>query len=328
MKTKLICARLVVTSLMTLANPVVANSSERTESKNLPSNPSERKPAEVSEEAQSNASASAVPDRNALASQGFVEIKDLGIAIIPPKEWKTKTDSASLSMVIEEEKPFEIKEKDGTIIRFTRNITVAAIHEPSPIDETRSEQLKEELVKNFSKTSANYQVLETKLVDYKGSKDAILAYTSMQIGGHLMMQMHLLVSGQERQFLLSYTDMADRFMAQDEAFQMAWQAMSTVEILGKPPGRYDHLIPYGIGALSLMLLFAALVLFRRKSQSGMFDGIDPYESDIPEAAESDSARRTRRSEDHQGSMVSGLSGLDFADVDGTYGEDQNSEFRF
>ena len=78
-----------------------------------------------------------------------------------------------------------------------------------------------------------------------------------------MMQMHVFVSGAEKQFHLTFTDMAKNFQGDD--FQAAWQTMSTLDIFGDAPVRYQNEFFIGAGVTALFIVFAILIRLRRKA---------------------------------------------------------------
>jgi hypothetical protein len=79
-----------------------------------------------------------------------------------------------------------------------------------------------------------------------------------------MMHMHVLVPGEEKQFLLTYTDLTSRFSVEDPRFQMIWASMVSISGLAKAPGRYDDIaLAGGIGFLILMMLSGVTYIARR-----------------------------------------------------------------
>ena len=120
------------------------------------------------------------------------------------------TKTASLSVILTEPKdPKPSYDKP----KYQRNITVATAHRSTPIDEKRAEQLVEQMKEKFGKDAfiTDFQILETRFFNHRGTNDGLLVYTSLNLGEYPMMQMHILVSGNENQFLVSYTDLPDRF---------------------------------------------------------------------------------------------------------------------
>ena len=133
-----------------------------------------------------------------------VQVTDLGIAITPPVGWEVLQKSSGLSLVMQEQRP-DNKKPDYSKPIYQRNITVAAMHTASPIDEKRAEQLKADLMKTFSGDGVvkDYQILEHKFFNYRGQNDGLLIYASMTLGEFRMMQINVLVSGAEKQFLMT-----------------------------------------------------------------------------------------------------------------------------
>lgn len=203
-----------------------------------------------------------------------VQINDLGITITPPAGWEVLEKSAGLSLVLQEPK-VETKTPDYSKPIYQRNITVAAMHSASPIDEKRAESLKADLMKTFAKGGLvqDYQIVEHKFFNYRGQNDGLLVYAQMKLGEFDMMQMNVLVSGAEKQFLLTYTDLADSFRAGGPAYDAAWSSMISINVTGAPPARYEDLIRYGALAGGIFFLFAVVGLLRRRKGKTDFDAI-------------------------------------------------------
>ena len=215
----------------------------------------------------------AAPQSQSFVSDGQpIKIESLGISITPPQGWQVDENTGSLSLIMSEPrdpKPSYDKPK------YQRNITVAAIHEASPIDEKRATQLADELTKRFGADSevSNFQVLEHKFFNYRGVNDGLLVYTSMNIGEYPMMQMHVLVSGKDTQFLLTYTDLADHFTnSKDGSFEKAWNSMVSIEVNGPTPSRQAEYLKYEIAGGIILLLGLAGFLFRYRARRQDFSG--------------------------------------------------------
>ena len=191
-------------------------------------------------------------------------LSELGIVINPPKGWQVATQTGSLSVVMRE--PAAANVAPGQT-KYQRNITIAAIHKASPIDEKRAEQLKAELIRSFGSDSSvsDFKIMEHKFFNYHGSNDGLLVYSSLNIREFSMMQMHVLVSGQDKQFLMTYTDLANQFGTEkDPSFAAAWDSMVSIQVNGQAPSRIDQYKPYAVtGASAFGLLLLGWILRRR-----------------------------------------------------------------
>ncbi|MGE0174305.1 MAG: hypothetical protein AB7T49_16025 [Oligoflexales bacterium] len=239
----------------------------------------------------------------------FVEMENLGIKIAPPKGWEVTENLLGMSLVMQE--PYE-KAIPGGKLKFKRNITVVAMHEAAPIDETEAEMLKAKIAKEFSTQAGvtDFKVLEQhKFFNYKKENDGLILYSSFTMGDIALNQMHVFVSGNNNRFLLTYTDLAEEFQKNELAYQSAWQAMSTMEVTGAAPIRYVDLLIYG--SLSIAVLLGLSVLFslkRRKarnmwaaedafSDSSAGDEVTSYDAwNVGEIEPRQKARKARQSE--------------------------------
>lgn len=205
------------------------------------------------------------------ASQTFVSdgtpvsLQSLGLTVTPPVGWEVSTMTGSLSAVMREPR-IEAPSYDKP--KYQRNITLATVHKASPIDEKRASELKDEMTKTFGADALveDFQIIEHKFFNYRGQNDGLLVYSSLKVSGYPMMQMHVLVSGQAKQFLMTYTDLAERFSDKnDGSFDKAWSTIVSAEVTGATPNRYDSYMRYGAGVGGVALLALALFLIRRRS---------------------------------------------------------------
>jgi len=238
-----------------------------------------------------------------ISDGGVVENQRLGIRITPPKGWEVINNAGALSMIIQEPKvELEEKNKDYSKPTFQRHITVAAIHHASPIDEMRAEELKKELNATFGKDPlvTDFKVLEHKFFNYRGENDGLIVYTQMNLREFQMMQMHILVSGDAKQFLLSYSDLATEFSKQPNAgYDSAWSSMVSLEVQGLAPKRFEKYQRYGvIGGGFLMLIMTMGILRRRSAKRNYLE-----ESD--DIATSESSARWNKEDS---SMISTMAG--------------------
>lgn len=187
-----------------------------------------------------------------------IEVSRVQAKITPPAGWLADQEVSGLSLVIKEppsDKPSYDKPK------YQRNITLLTMHQPSPIDAQRLEGFKADLAKQMASTGgiSGFQVIEAKLFDYRLKNDGILVYSSMKLGEYKMMQMHVLVSGSQKQYLMTYTDLLERFNdSKDYGFAAAWSSMVSLEVEGTGPTRMDQNRNIYLGGLCGFLIFAGL----------------------------------------------------------------------
>ncbi len=261
-----------------------------------------------------------VPESKSFISDGQAfAMEELGFKISPIAGWEVNTYTGNLSFVMKEP---EDKNPAYDKAKYRRNVTVAVLQKASPIDERRATELEAQLVKQFGEDGsvANYQIIEHKFFNYRGENDGLLVYGAYELGEYRMMQMNVLVSGGEKQFLTTYTDMADRFSDQtDPMFGLAWSSMVSIEVAGATPTRTNELIRYGsLASGALLLLLTALLLRRRASKRDYSsfadhddDGIDGAATGSMMATLAGSWKLNRKGE------VSGNDGLIFSSHAGT-----------
>jgi hypothetical protein len=224
--------------------------------------------AEASAESASDAAPSLPSEEKASSSVSFVseghvyDLKELGIKLTPPKGWEVAAGSNGLSLVIKEPRD-PAPAYDAP--KYQRNITMAVIHSPSPIDEKRAQELEAQLVKNFTQegSSQDFKIVEHKFFNYKGDGDGLLVYSNSTVNGYPMMQMHVLLGSNKKQFLFTYTDLASRFASDNTgAYQLAWSTIVGSEIDGTVPSRLSTYRPYFFAGGFMTFLFALLGFIR------------------------------------------------------------------
>ena len=189
-----------------------------------------------------------------------------GLSITPPKDWEVQTKPMGMTLILQEPKSKE-PVKDFSKPTFQRNITLVTMHHASPIDAIRAEELKTELQKTFDKQGSvsNFQITEQKFFNYRGTDDAILIYSTMKMGEFDMMQMHILISGQDKQYLMTYTDLAAEFLAKNGNVEKAWNSIVSIEVNGIAPKRYVEYIPFAVGGGVLIVLMCVIGFLRRRA---------------------------------------------------------------
>ena len=209
-------------------------------------------------------SASATTPTTLIADGQAIDLQKLNAKITPPQGWEVKLGTGGFSIVMQEMRK---DPKPGDKVIFQRNITLAAIQRPAPIDEVRAQELEAELTKAVMSdgSASNFKVLEHKFFNFKGENDGLMLYSTVKLGEFEMMQMHVLVGNDERQFLSTYTDFADQFSKTSPAFEAAWKSMTSLQFDGgAAPQRYESLVRNGSVAAVLGLLFVVMNIIRSR----------------------------------------------------------------
>lgn len=239
------------------------------------------------------AEAAAPIDPQNLISDGQpIELSRIEAKITPPKGWEVKLNSGGFSAVMQEKK---IEAKPGNRVLFQKNITLAVIQRAAPIDEIRAQELQEELTKSVANDSSavDFKILEHRFFNFRGLNDGLMLYSTVKLAGFEMMQMHVLVSNDERQYLMTYTDFADQFQKTGANFDMAWNAMTSLQIAGAAPDRYEELLRYSSLAGGLVVMLSVLGFIRRRRAKLDYDreADEIYRDETPFVSDSDSVGR-------------------------------------
>lgn len=190
-------------------------------------------------------------------------------SLAPIKGWMVEPKSSGMALVMKEVlAPVADAQKDYTQPTFARNITVMTINEASPIDDERAASFKEDFLKMASKQGSlrDLQFTSQKFFNFKGENDGLVFFTQHTSNGFVMMQMHVLVSGESKQYLLTYNDLASRFST-PETYDAAWKTMTSIEVQGVAPKRYVREMRIGGSILGgLLLLVLPFSFARMRSQ--------------------------------------------------------------
>lgn len=198
-----------------------------------------------------------------ISNGNAVLVEDLGVQITPIAGWEVSHNKMGMSLVIQAPKATEVVYDKVT---YRPNLTVVAIHDPTPIDELAAKDLKKKLAESIAKGAGVTQVVmdeNHRFFDYRNKNDGLVIYSSFTFGEAEMQQIHVIVSGEEKQFHLTYTDLASE-LQKDEVFNAAWSIMSSIEVTGDAPIRFEQLKILGAAALLSMLLFGFLLTFRKR----------------------------------------------------------------
>ncbi len=207
-----------------------------------------------------------------IADGQAIALDQMDVSITPPKGWEYRAPYLGKALVAQIPAGPVVYGKTT----YQRNITVAMIQEPRPIDLTEEAELVKKLQAEFGKAAgvSEFQVVEHRLTDYRGKKDAILVYTHFLLNGTPMSQMNIFVSGVEKAALLTYTDLADEFQKNEEAMNQAWNAIMSIELKGVPPQRFAELYPILAGVALLTLALFCFVVLRRRAARRMLEGAE------------------------------------------------------
>lgn len=196
------------------------------------------------------------------ASDSLATIGENDLVMVPPEGWEVVKSRTGSSLVIQKPIPKEAQ-KDYENIYYSKNITVAEIGRPKPIDFEEMVILKRELLRNFSKLPGvnDYKIsLEEGVYELKNTK-GILLYSSFTLNSQPMTQMNLFVSGSNRSYLISYVDLAKNF---DQDFKVAWNTVDNLKVSGEPPFRYSSILKVAAILSLMVLVFILGVYFKNR----------------------------------------------------------------
>jgi hypothetical protein len=198
----------------------------------------------------------------------------IGLNFTPIEGWEVSRQGGSMTLVMQELDRSLVKSGDQRV-RYQRNFTIVTKHNAMPIDQQAISDFEEMLKVKMAQNAmvSDFQVLENRVFNHQGLRDGILVYSSMKLGEFSIMQAHALISGSNNHFILSYSDLAERFTSDQESFQKIWTAINTVKIVGKPKHRYFNVVVIGGSSMLLVILFVLINFVRKWRASRIYSEI-------------------------------------------------------
>jgi hypothetical protein len=200
--------------------------------------------------------------------------EQIGLNFTPIEGWEVIRQGGAMTLVMQELDRSLVK-ADAQRVRFQRNFTIVTKHKALPIDQQAISDFEEMLKAKMAQNSmvTDFQVLENRVFNHQGLRDGILVYSSMKLGEFSIMQAHTLISGSNNHFILSYSDLAERFTSDQETFQKIWTAINTVKIVGKSKHRYFDVVVIGGSSIVLLILFVLINFVRKWRASRIYSEV-------------------------------------------------------
>jgi len=197
-------------------------------------------------------------------SNGTAIKLDNGASITPIAGWKIERKSLGMGLVMKEVLPQQPQTVDYSKPTFARNITLTTLPEARPIDQIAIEEIKTDISKMIARDPSlrDFTFTDQKLFDYKGKNDGVVLFSQLTVNNFQMMQMQIVVSGEKKSYLITYSDLAANF-ANPAAYDAAWKSMTSLTVPGVGPKRFEkEMIIGGTLAGSLMALIVPFMFVR------------------------------------------------------------------
>lgn len=251
-------------------------------------------------------------NRQEIISNGSPVAITSGVSISPIPGWRVEHKSAGMSLVMKEVSPETATDYSKPI--FSRNISVMALPTSRPIDSAAISELKDEIRKMISRdpTLSEFTFTDAKLFDFKEKNDAIVLFSQLVVNNYSMMQMQIVVSGRDKAYLITYSDLAANF-ANPTTFDAAWKSMTSITVPGMPPKRYyKEMIVGGTAAGAILMIVVPFFLIRWQTSRRIRKLAEELQYDwdhgalktdadyeLSELAKLNATRPVRRSEAHK-----------------------------
>jgi hypothetical protein len=213
-----------------------------------------------------SAADSALPQEE--ISNGSLITLDGGVAIAPIPGWRIERKAMGMGLVMKEVLP----EQKGANIDystpiFARNITLTTLPEARYMDEQGVEEAKADIAKMIARDPSlkDFTITEAKSFDYKSKNDGVVIFSQLTVNNYQMMQMQVIVSGDKKAYLLTYSDIATNF-ANPASYDAAWKSMTSIVVPGEAPKRFEKEIFVG-GSLAATLLALVVPFFLARRMS-------------------------------------------------------------
>lgn len=187
-----------------------------------------------------------------------------GVSIAPISGWKIERKSMGMSLVMKEVLPPQTGEVDYSKPIFARNLTLMSIPEARPIDNAAVDEMKAMIGKMIARDPSlrDFTFTDHKFFDYKGKNDGLILFSQLTVNNFQMMQMQVIVSGESKTYLMTYSDLASNF-ANPSSYDAAWKSMTSLVVPGVAPMRYQkEVIVGGAVAAVLALIIVPFFMFR------------------------------------------------------------------
>lgn len=155
-----------------------------------------------------------------------VVLEDKGFTIKPPSGWLYSKEVPRVSLMAKAAEEGE----------YLRTIQVMSFDGARELNDATIEEFQSWLVTTFGKQDAriaDYAVRNYLPVDLESGLKAYLFYTEFKLTGADLMQMHVVVSSEDRTFVTTFTDLAKFFDVEDspsEHLNEAWAAVNTIQL--------------------------------------------------------------------------------------------------
>ncbi len=185
------------------------------------------------------------------------------VSIAPIAGWQVERQSLGMSLVMKEILPEQRAPIDYSKPLFQRNISMITVNKPKYIDSDSIAEIKSDITKMIARDPSlkDFTFTDAKLFDYKNKNDGVVLFSQLSANNYSMMLMHVVVSGDQKSYMLTYTDLAANF-SNPTHFDAAWKSMTSINVTGTPPKRYEReAITAGLaggGILAILLPFAVI----------------------------------------------------------------------
>ena len=196
-------------------------------------------------------------------------ITDLEIAV--PAGWEVKRKNRTFLRAVE----------TGVEVGYKRNIEVRLFKGKRYIDKITAKYYKKYIKSKYEKnlrSITSYETGDPEFIKLENGNEALVMYSRLIIGDDDLTQMHMIVSGDENHYLVTYADMAESLAEENSpSFQTAWSTMSQVIVpFTFSSSRYDRVIFAVVIGGTLLFGFAGFLYIRRKMN---LSAIDNFEHD-------------------------------------------------
>lgn len=167
---------------------------------------------------------------------------------------------------------------------YKRNFVVKPFSGKRYIDDITGKYFRDlvnDKYKTHLRSVQNYDTVEPEYVTLENGQEALLLYSTFSLEGEEMMHMHLILSGDDQHFLVTYTDFHRNLSGDNsESFQMAWSIMSKLSVpYTEGVGRHEQTIYAAVIAGSFVLSLVLFFYIRRRLSASSIGSFDAEEAD-------------------------------------------------
>lgn len=192
----------------------------------------------------------------------------------------------------------EVRQKvpSGTL-KFRPFLQLRTIHKAEPVDAQRVKSFQQELQHQFTEKTPlkDFQILKVERMSFNKPEDALAVFSSYVSQELELLQLHVLRAAEDRQYVITYTDLYKPYMQDSEKQNQVWQVISSLDYPGEAADRHAWLWQLlAVLSITLLLPMALLAWSRFRQMRRLKKIVRSTISSSPPSRRSKAGQQARR----------------------------------